>query len=150
MTISNAELAQDIVDLIGLFDAREIELQGWMTGPVNGGPNGDGTYPLTDRLGTTIFAKSPAQLEAELFGIYDSASVVITGGTITGVVIDAGEYAGGGTAVSTLDPGSVGDAGSINGNPVDAQNPDESDLLQYLSGAWRNVPKQNLVDGGNF
>lgn len=35
------------------------------TGTVNGGPNGNGTYPITLRSGSTVFVKCPAQTDFE-------------------------------------------------------------------------------------
>lgn len=40
-------------------------------------------------------------------------------------------------------------ANQLAGRPVIA-DPEDGDLLQLKSGAWTNIPQENLVDGGNF
>jgi hypothetical protein len=74
MSITNAQLAQDVNDLVAFFDDREDEFAAWMTGAAGGGVASDGKYPLTDRQGNTIQAKSPLQLEADVTGLVNSAS----------------------------------------------------------------------------
>lgn len=75
MPISNAELAQQISDLVNKWGLREDEMIGWLAGTVGGGPNLDGTYPLTDVFGAvTTYVACPAQLEADVEGLVNSAS----------------------------------------------------------------------------
>lgn len=68
MTISNAQLAQQVSDLINRWDTRETEMQAWMGGTPTGGPSSDGYYPLTDAYGVTRLTMSPALLEDEVSG----------------------------------------------------------------------------------
>lgn len=63
MAISNTELAQRISDLLDKWHSREDEMIGWINGTVSGGPNDNGTYPITDALGNTTYVDSPAKLE---------------------------------------------------------------------------------------
>lgn len=46
----------------GYFD----EFATWSAGSATGGPNGNGTYPLTGPTGTVVQAKSPARLTADV------------------------------------------------------------------------------------
>lgn len=72
--ITNAQLAQKISNLIDFFNAREEEFRAWLAGVPGGGPAGDGKFPLTDLEGTTRYTTAPAQLEADVHGLVDSAS----------------------------------------------------------------------------
>lgn len=72
-TLSNSELAQRISDTIDYWMQHFDEFDTWMTGPVGGGDNSDGTYPLTDKNNNTVYFKSPPQLEADVTGLTDSA-----------------------------------------------------------------------------
>jgi len=59
---SRAELTNQMSELIDKWNARETQLREWMTGTINGGPNGDGHYPLSDSTGYTQLAACPAKL----------------------------------------------------------------------------------------
>lgn len=61
-TPSRAELANRMSSLLDKWQAREAEFRAWMTGVIDGGPNGDGFYPLTDASGYTQLAACPAKL----------------------------------------------------------------------------------------
>jgi hypothetical protein len=43
-----------------------------------------------------------------------------------------------------------GAATSIGGYPIIITSAQENDVLQLISGVWRNVPQTNLTDGGSF
>lgn len=75
MALTNAQLAERISDLIDLWRNREQEFQAWLAGVADGGPDGDGRYPLTDTLGVVRLTKSPARLEADVDGLVSSALV---------------------------------------------------------------------------
>jgi hypothetical protein len=62
-TLSRAELANKMSDLLDKWQAREDELRAWMSGTISGGPNSDGFYPLTDAAGYTQLAACPAKLK---------------------------------------------------------------------------------------
>lgn len=72
--ITNAQLAQKINELIVYYDTREVELDDWMNGTVGGGPNTNGTYPLTDRSGVVTWVRSPAQLESDVDSLVAGAA----------------------------------------------------------------------------
>jgi hypothetical protein len=65
MSITNAQLAEALNDLIVYLNDREVMFEQWITGAAGGGPNDDGRYPLKSRLGATWLAKSPLQLQAD-------------------------------------------------------------------------------------
>lgn len=72
---TNTQLAQQINNLIQRDVAIRQELAAWIAGAINGGPAGDGRFPLTDYLGTQRLVKSPARLEADVTGTVNSAVV---------------------------------------------------------------------------
>lgn len=73
-TLSNGQLAVRVNDLVSFVQSRHGQLDEWMNGVVNGGDFSNGTYPLTDNLGVTIYVRCPAQLEEEVDGNIDSAT----------------------------------------------------------------------------
>lgn len=62
MTISNADLAQQIVDLVTKWNVREDQMVAWLGGTPTGGPGNDGLYPLTNELGVTYMVACPAKM----------------------------------------------------------------------------------------
>lgn len=73
-TLSNGQLAQRVNDVVVFIQSRHGQLDEWMNGVVDGGDFSNGTYPLTDYLGETIYVRCPAQLEQEVNGLTGSAS----------------------------------------------------------------------------
>ena len=73
-TLSNGQLAQRVNDVTAFIQSRHGQLDQWMNGVVGGGDFANGTYPLTDNLGVTIYVRCPAQLEEEVDGNIDSAA----------------------------------------------------------------------------
>lgn len=56
-----AHITAQIVDLLTRWDARQDQLDDWLTGAPTGGPNGDGRYPLTNASGVTgLFLSLPS------------------------------------------------------------------------------------------
>lgn len=56
----NADLAADMAFWINKTRQREYEMQAWLAGTVNGGPNSNGFYPITDLQGTQQLVPCPA------------------------------------------------------------------------------------------
>jgi len=66
MALSNADLANQIQKYWADLDADRQQWLNYLTGTTNGGPNGNGTYPLTQRTtGTTTMVKCPARVSWE-------------------------------------------------------------------------------------
>src|SRR3546814_6829061 len=59
---TNSQLASQITTLLQKWNAREAEFRDWLAGLANGGPNGDGKFPLTDASGRTELVLSPNAL----------------------------------------------------------------------------------------
>lgn len=78
MPITNATLAAQLNELLQFYDDREAQFAAWMSGAAGGGDYANGTFLLTDRYGTSLLAKSPAQLEADVDGLVASASASAT------------------------------------------------------------------------
>lgn len=66
--ITNSLLAQKISDLLDAWRTREQQMQAWISGAADGGPYGDGRFPLADYLGVIRYTKSPAALESSVSG----------------------------------------------------------------------------------
>lgn len=66
VTITTAGLANKVSDLLVRWQNREAEYANWAGGTVNGGPNGNGTYPLTDALGNMAYVACPAKQQSLL------------------------------------------------------------------------------------
>lgn len=65
-TATNAQLSLELSTFLTLQGQRERELRDWQSGASDGGPFLDGTYPITDFTGATLFYKSPARLAADV------------------------------------------------------------------------------------
>ena len=77
-TLSNAELAGEIAAMVAKWAVREDQYDDWLGGSPNGGPNGDGKYPLTDSKGVTRLVESPARLLQLLDdGVVEHAAQII-------------------------------------------------------------------------
>ena len=74
MAITNAQLAQQIADLVEARQNIDKQFQEWITGVAGGGVSNDGRYPLTDYFGNSRYTLSPDQLEENVQGSVDSAS----------------------------------------------------------------------------
>jgi hypothetical protein len=76
-TPTNAAIANQMAALLTAWQAREDQLRTWLAGVAAGGPNANGTYPLTDASGFVRQVSCPDQIRA------DSAKFL--GGTKAGV-----------------------------------------------------------------
>jgi hypothetical protein len=65
---SNAQLAAQVSDLLTRWNAREDQVQDWIGGLADGGPQNDGRYPLSDATGATRLVPCPAALAATASG----------------------------------------------------------------------------------
>lgn len=74
MSFTNAQLAQQMSDLVAYWSTFAAEFANWSGGTATGGTNQDGRYPLTDYTGTTRLVTSPAKLEADISGLTGSAA----------------------------------------------------------------------------
>lgn len=61
-TLSNAQLAAQIAELVAHWTQWQIDYRAWVGGTADGGPEGDGRYPVTDGAGTTSLLTAPAVL----------------------------------------------------------------------------------------
>lgn len=86
MAISNAQLAQQISDLVDYWRTRDLQFAEWLGGTPTGGPFGDGRFPLTDYLGVIQYLFCPAALES---GVTSSASTAAVQAALAGAAKDA-------------------------------------------------------------
>lgn len=59
---SQAELLERVSALLGRRDLSQVEFANWIAGTADGGPNGDGRYPLSDSTGFIRMLPSPAKV----------------------------------------------------------------------------------------
>lgn len=77
-----------LVEMDKFLDDRQKSLDEfatWAAGPVGGGPNSDGKYPLTDRFGVTHMVYSPLQMQSTTGTVPDMSSAVTV---LQGIVAD--------------------------------------------------------------
>lgn len=60
LSTTNAQLAVRLANLLHDWQQRESQLREWHGGTLDGGPNGDGRYPLSDGFGNTHLVPCPA------------------------------------------------------------------------------------------
>ena len=68
MAFTNAQLAQQIANLIEYWAEFNQEYSDWVGGTVGGGPNSDGEYPLTNWAGEETLLPCPAALADNVTG----------------------------------------------------------------------------------
>lgn len=71
---TNADVTQQMVDLIGKWNTYTKQLRDWLAGTATGGPYGDGRYPLQDSLGKVFYVPCPAAQSASVSSNATSAS----------------------------------------------------------------------------
>jgi len=64
--------------LVDAWRTYITQVRDWLAGTSTGGPGSDGSYPLTDDMGTTIFVPSPAAQAARVDAVVDSAQSYAT------------------------------------------------------------------------
>ncbi|MBK3798649.1 hypothetical protein GAY33_05285 [Azospirillum brasilense] len=76
--ISNAEVVAELMTMVGKWQTREDQYDDWLAGEPDGGPNGDGKYPLTDSKGVTRLVTSPGRLLSLIDdGLLDNVQQVV-------------------------------------------------------------------------
>lgn len=78
MSLTNADLAQQITGLISRWDTYTKQLRDWLAGTADGGPYGDGRYPLQNSLGQVFYVPCPAAQAAMVEGNATSAQSFAT------------------------------------------------------------------------
>lgn len=68
MSFTNAQLAQQIANLVEYWASFNQEYSDWIGGTVTGGPNSDGEYPLTNWAGEETLLPCPALLSDNVTG----------------------------------------------------------------------------------
>jgi len=64
--------------LVDAWRTYITQVRDWLAGTSTGGPGSDGSYPLTDDMGTTVFVPSPAAQAARVDAVVDSAQSYAT------------------------------------------------------------------------
>jgi hypothetical protein len=156
---ANTVLASNINALLDIWQTREGQISNWASGTVNGGPNGNGTYPITTDLGDTIFIESPAKMASRQPGVVystrtsnillntgdyskliDYTANTFTQNFVTAATLLSGWYCivrNSGNGTITLDPSG---SEQINGATTLAVSPGETWLVQCTGTAFNAVP----------
>lgn len=71
---SNFDLMRKINELLAERSSSLTQFTNWAAGSANGGPNGDGRYPLTNRVGVVELVYSPAKMQT-MAGIDQSEAI---------------------------------------------------------------------------
>lgn len=110
--MENDDLAALILDFTARQDAIFAAQYDWAKGTINGGPNGDGRYPLPVGPGSTALVASPQRLAFDASRLNFERIALTTGATIVlgpehngKVLLVAGTAAG--SNISVQVPGSV-------------------------------------------
>lgn len=119
---TNAELASKVSSLLNSWQTREDEFRAWHGGVANGGPGGDGRYPLTDALGNTQAIACPAKL----------ADYQTTSGLLYAKLATTSNITLSGSQFIDLTQANVGDRVLVNMQT----NAVENGLYVVQSGAW--------------
>lgn len=100
---------------------------------------------------TSVTLNNPLALMANLTAtdVNLQASVVSEPIVINATLVEGGPQGQKGDKGDPGEPGVPGD-NTIGGQPVTLTDVSEDDVLIYKINAWRNYPKETLVDGGNF
>lgn len=73
---SNYDLMKKIDELLEERSSSLTQFTNWAAGSANGGPNGDGKYPLTNRVGVVELVYSPAKMQT-MAGIDQSEAIQV-------------------------------------------------------------------------
>jgi hypothetical protein len=73
-----SQIAEQMSRLIDRWDLYTAQLKEWLAGVPDGGPYGDGRYPLTNSLGETFHVPCPAAEAARVDGVVNSAAFFST------------------------------------------------------------------------
>lgn len=68
---TNAEIAYQMSGLMDRWTLYTTQLRDWLGGTADGGPNGDGAYPLQDVTGQTFLVPCPAAWSAKVTDLTD-------------------------------------------------------------------------------
>lgn len=89
-TATNLYLMRKIDEFLKDRQVSLVEFREWMLGEPDGGPEGDGRYPLTDRFGVTVLVPCPNWLVTEYQESFDTLEDTIGAlGNISQAVIDS-------------------------------------------------------------
>ncbi len=78
-TANNLYLMRKIDEFLKDRQVSLVEFRDWMHGTVDGGPEGDGRYPLTDRYGETTLVPSPTAMQTGLTETIEEAEHILAG-----------------------------------------------------------------------
>ena len=113
MSFTNAQLATKIADLILYWSSFNTEYSNWVGGAVDGGPNSDGDYPLTNWAGEETLLACPAQLADNVTGYVATVAASATAASASETAAAASETAAAASEVVAIAQAVLADADRI-------------------------------------
>jgi len=113
MSFTNAQLATKIADLITYWSSFNEEYSNWVGGAVDGGPNSDGEYPLTNWAGEETLLPCPALLADDVTGYVATVAASAATATAAAAAAAASETAASGYADTATAQAVLADADRI-------------------------------------
>lgn len=89
---SNYDLIMKIDQMLEERSSNLTQFTSWAAGSANGGPNGDGKYPLTNRVGVTTLVYSPAKMQS-MAGVDQSDAIQVLKDQVTALNTMLADYA---------------------------------------------------------
>jgi hypothetical protein len=114
---SNYDLMRAIDEMLGERNTQLNQFTVWSSGTVNGGPEGDGRYPLTNRFGVTQLVYCPAKM-AQLSGTQNQIDLTQIQTDITNIQDLLSDY---GTLEAKLNALVGVDLAKLGGQPKNAK-----------------------------
>jgi hypothetical protein len=115
MAITNAQLAQKILDMVEARIQFDLEHHEWLTGVVGGGDFSDGKYLLTNPITlVSRYTTSPAQLEDDVNGLVNSASTFKTDAETAATNAGISETNAAASAASALSEKGLAETAKVN------------------------------------
>lgn len=88
---SNYDLMKKIDELLEERSSSLAQFTTWAAGSANGGPDGNGSYPLTNRVGVTSLVYSPAKMQS-MAGIDQSDAIQVLQDQVNATNALLGDY----------------------------------------------------------
>ena len=89
---SNYDLMVKIDEMLEERSTNLTQFSAWAAGSAVGGPNGDGKYPLTNRVGVTTLVYSPAKMQS-MAGVDQSDAIATIAAQVSALNTTLSDYA---------------------------------------------------------
>ena len=142
MAITNAQIAQKILDMVDARIQFDLEHHEWLTGVVGGGDFSDGKYLLTNPITlVSRYTTSPAQLEDDVNGLVNSASTFKTDAETAAANAGISETNAAASAASALSEKGLAETAKVNAE--NAQSAAENAAVTAIAQAGAALTSAN-------